>query len=98
MQTISSRRARNAKKEEALSQTLKKFTNLTFNHHLESVIDNAPTKTEAESILTQQANKFTDIAVVFLANNENIGVKQHHFRLSYRAEVCTYIKSCGEKC
>ena len=39
--------SRNTEKEEAVFQTLKKFTNLTSNHHPENVIYNALIRTQA---------------------------------------------------
>ena len=36
-------------------------------------------RTQTESILKQQPIELTNLDVLFLADNENNGVKQHHF-------------------
>ena len=44
-----------------------------------NVIYNTPLRAQAESIVKQHAIEFTDQDVIFLADNENNGVKQHRF-------------------
>ena len=48
-------------------------------HHPKNVTYNALIRTQAECILKQHAIKITELDVVFLADNENNSVKQHHF-------------------
>ena len=60
--------------------------------HPENVIYNALIRTPAESTLKQHANELADLGVVFLNDNEYIGVKQHDFVSSSTTEVCTFEK------
>ena len=39
-------------------------------------------RTQTESILKQQPIELTNLDVVFLAENENNGLKQHHFNFA----------------
>ena len=43
-------------------------------------------RTQTESILKQQPIELTNLDVVFIADNENNGLKQHHFIF---AKSCT---------
>lgn len=48
-------------------------------HHSKNVAYYALVKTQPESTPKQHAIKLTDLNMIFFADNENNGVKQHHF-------------------
>ena len=87
---IFSGRTSNTEKEEAIFQTLKKFTNLTSNHHPENVIYNALIRTQAESILKQNANELTQDETVFTNLYQPIEEKCKDFLVSFEWIITHY--------
>ena len=87
---IFSGRTSNTVKEETIFQTLKKFTNLTSNHHPETVMDNALIGTQAESILKQNRSKRTQYEAVFTNLYQAIKEKWKDFLVSFEWIITYY--------
>ena len=51
-------RSANIEKEEATFDTLKTFTKLTSNHHIQNVIFNSPVRLQAKEILAAGENEY----------------------------------------
>ena len=87
---IFSGRTSNTQREEGIFQTLKKFTNLTSNHHPENVIYNALIRIQAESILKQNVNELAQDKTVFTNLHQPIKEKCKDFLVTFEWIITHY--------
>ena len=87
---IFSGRTSNTQREEGIFQTLKKFTNLTSNHHPENVIYNALIRIQAKSILKQNVNELAQDKTVFTNLHQPIKEKCKDFLVTFEWIITHY--------